>query len=164
MADGSRGDIPIFLAHTDYTKPEGQTYAEFKFLSSLTKIGFDELRFRESLNSFVLRGQREFTITLTVFGDDALDCASLVQCAEDTPEAYQLLNANNLAIREINTFNDVSQFLESDHQIRMVMDIRFGLGLEKIISTPTIDKVSFKNKTIDPAVEFEVDLTEITGG
>jgi len=151
IPENSSDAIPIMRAESNYTRPD-RGFLEYKFLTGLIGIGMkDELVFDEGADSFKLLGRRDFTITVTAFGEGSQECISQVQLGLSDPNICAILRAAGLAVRDKNTINDATVFQEEDHEQRQVMDVRFGICLEHLVVLDFIENVEIKNKIVDPA-------------
>ena len=154
--------IPIIRSEDNGTRPGDRTFVEYKIPTSLLKLGQkDELIFDSTADAFKLRGQREMLVSVNVIRDlkgatedseepRPADVIAQLQQSLDLPEICDILRAAEMSVREENTITDASVFLETDYEDRQVMDVRFGISLEKVSTVSRIESVEVKNKLVDP--------------
>lgn len=164
-AENSTNAIPIRRAESNSVRPSGG-FVEYKFLTGLLKIGLaDELLWDSNTLKWKLRGIREFTISVTAFGDKSREVIALIQQGLSSPFIISTLRSVGLAVKEENTVSDATAFLEEDHEERSVLDVRFGLCLENtdiVSDLSAIESVELKNKIVDPnaAGPYTVTISE----
>jgi len=157
LAEDADGVIQVIRAEDDEVRPS-EGFVEYKFLTSFIKLGRDELRWDSDLSSFFIKGQREFTVSINVVGEKSHECAAEIIMGLESPTIRDVLCAAGLAFRGQESFQDVSQFLETDHEERQVLDFRFGVTLEKLDAVTTIDSVELTNKLGGLDTEFTVTI------
>lgn len=149
--------VKILKAKTGAIKPDS-TYIEFDFLTGMLKKGHqDELLFDEENDSFKLTGQREFSVTVSAFGESANEMIALVQQSLDSPVSTDILRSTGLAIRSSETVADKDTFLETSFEQRAVLDIRFGIVLELLDAVSRIEHVEITDLASGETVTVDVD-------
>lgn len=147
--EGAEGTIPILRAEGDSVRPEeGQGFVDYKFLTGLVKAGMaDELLPVEgNPDQSILRGQRNFTVSVTAYGPKAAECIAQIQQSLSSPIECDILRAGGLAVREDNNVSDASVLLETSFEERVVLDVIFGIALEGIVDPGRIEIVEVTSK------------------
>jgi len=133
--------VPVFEAQSDVVRPDGRLYCEWDFLSGITKIGSIDELVNATANTYKLRGQREFSISVNFVGAGANEAAALCQQSLDSPVVNDLLRAVGLAVRGNETIADQTTFLETSFEERAILDVNLGLTLELVDSVKSIESV-----------------------
>lgn len=168
-AEGSSGTIPILRAETnganeDPVRPAWpKRFVEYKFLTGLTKIGsLDEL-IVGSGGECRLRHQRQFTVSVSAFGESASGIIAAVQNGFRLPAVCSVLDAAGLSVRNDESFSDNTVFLETSFEERAVYDVIFGIALETPVDVGQIETVEVtsnnpggKVSTIDKTIGVTV--------
>lgn len=146
---GVSGKIPVQRAEQGSPR-QGLAFIEYKLLSSLTAIGReDELRYDEALDKFFLYGRREFSVQIDAIGEKSLECIVQVQQSLSGPIACQQLNSAGLSVVEDNSIVDATEFLETEHEPRHILDVRFAMALQNydlVDGLDTIESVGLENQ------------------
>ena len=159
LAEGDANAIPVIRAEDDQVRPN-RLFIEYKFLTGFNKIGErDQLRYSESDGSFKLKGEREFTVTVNIVGVNAADCAAQIVSCMESPAICDGLRSAGLATRNQLTVADASVFQETDFEERAVLDVVFGVALEKLDPVTFIELVKFTNG-LPGGEDFQVDLVD----
>lgn len=147
-AEGAVGTIPIIRAEDDSIRPtEGQGFVEYKFLTGLVKTGMaDELISTANPDESILRGQRNFTISVTAYGAKAAECTAQIQQSLSSPIECAILRAGDLAVRSDESISDASIFQETRFEEKSVLDVIFGMALEGIVNPGRIEIVEVTSK------------------
>lgn len=158
-AENADGTTRIIRAEEDGVRPTpGELFVEYKFLTGLVKIGMADEKIPKPnpATGFTLRGQRQFTVSIKAFGDNSAGCLATVQQSLSSPVECSILRAGGLAVRDDEVITDATVFQETDFEERAVLDVVFGVTLEKDIDPGTIESVEVtanipggKKSTID---------------
>lgn len=136
IASGQQGDIIVKGAEQSSVRssdsqgsPKG--FIEYKFLTGLLAVGLkDELRFDQAQDKFFLYGVREFAVQVDAVGEKSVECIAQVQQGLSSPIICDVLRAAGLSVIDDNTVADATLFLETEHEPRAVLDVRFGMALQ----------------------------------
>lgn len=159
IPENDENAIPIFRADQDYLRPDGKLYVEYKFLTGLSKLGVNDELLNAPGNTFLLRGQREFTVTVNVLGNDAPEIAALIQQKLDSPVVHDQLRAAGLAVRNHETIADQTVFLETSDEDRAVIDVVFGIVLDLADAVTYIEQIEL-NSNLPGGGQSVVDIVD----
>ena len=161
-AEGADNTTPILRAEDDSVRPqEGVLFIEYKFLTGLVKVGNIDEKFSKDGDptKFILRGQRNITVSVTCFGTNAAGCMAQIQQSLSSPVECSILRSAGLSVRDDSAIADSSVFLETRFEERAVLDVIFGFTLETEIDLGTIESAEItsrlpagKKQTIDKNV------------
>lgn len=154
LVEGDANAIPVIRAEDNELRPTSG-FIEYKFLTSFNKVGRDEVFYNSTENSFSVRGQREFVISVNIIGDKSAECAAEILGSTDRPSICTILSNAGISIRDDDSFSNVSVFQETDHEQRHVIDFRLGTALERLDAIEVIESVELKNKTINQNADDE---------
>jgi hypothetical protein len=152
--DTAPNATPIFRAEQDTIRPKnGVLYIEYKFLTGLVKIGTnDELLPKldgngapTNDNIFILKGQRNITVSVNAYGENSAGCMAQIQQSLSSPVECSILRAACLAVRNDESFTDVSAMLETKVEERQAFDVVFGFTLETEVDAGKIESVEVEN-------------------
>jgi hypothetical protein len=158
--DTTETAIPIIRAEDNSVRPqEGELFVEFKFLTGLVKIGVNDEKVPVSgqPTMFTLRGQRQITVSVTVFGENSAACMAQIQQSLSSPIECAILRAAGLAVRQDDAISDASVFLETSFENRSVLDVIFGLTLEKTVDLGTIESTELDGTALPGGQSIIVD-------
>lgn len=133
--------IPVFQAESDVIRPDDKAYVEWDFLSGVSKIGSIDELLNATANTYKLRGQREFSISVNFIGTGAAELAVLAQQSLDSPGIQDILRLAGLSVRGTETIADQTTFLETSFEERAVLDVILGLAIELSDSVSSIESV-----------------------
>lgn len=98
------------------------------YLFSFIQIGFDEVNLPNNAGSSKIVGQREFTMTCTAEGSNAMGILEALANSLEKPSVQASLRANNLVyIRRI-SINDLPTLEETQYKERAALDIQFRIA------------------------------------
>jgi len=169
--EGDENSVPIMRAEGDSIQPDVDSFVEYKFLTGLVKLGLnDEILPKLDGNGdptpdalFVQKGQRQFTISITAFGQKAPECIAQIQSSLSSPAECEILRAAGLAVRSDEAITDASIFQETKFEGRAVLDVIFGITFEGEVDAGLVESVAFtsqlpggKKSTIDKTTGITV--------
>ena len=149
VAEGADNTTPILRAEDDSVRPqEGVLFIEYKFLTGLVKVGNIDEKFSKDGDptKFILRGQRNITVSVTCFGTNAAGCMAQIQQSLSSPVECSILRSAGLSVRDDSAIADSSVFLETRFEERAVLDVIFGFTLESEIEPGLIESVEVTSK------------------
>ena len=148
-AEGAEGTTPILRAEDDGMRPqEGVLFIEYKFLTGLVKVGMADEKVPQGTDptKFILRGQRNITVSVTCFGTNAAGCMAQIQQSLSSPLECSILRSAGMSVRDDSAIADSSVFLETRFEERAVLDVIFGFTLESEIEPGLIESVEVTSK------------------
>lgn len=98
------------------------------YLSSFTAIGTDELFSPTNVGITQIVGQREFTMTVTAEGPNALGILENLACTLEKPSVQASFTVNNLVYIRRLSINDLPTLEETQWKERAALDIQFRLA------------------------------------
>lgn len=111
-------------------RTEDYLYATLSFLTGPVRVGGQDAAFINDLDQMEVRGFRQLTISVIVYGNDkvnVLQLASDLQSSLHQPSVLQGLDASGLSVIEQGSVADISALLETGFEERAQLDVLFGV-------------------------------------
>lgn len=138
-------------------------YASF-LINPFVKDGQDAItKTDESDTSFEISGQRHFTCSVKVYGENCQQLAFNLQSSLESPRILDMLSAAGLAVWNEPSCTDISAKLETGIERRMNLDVIFGFATTLAENLAIIETVEELGGTFDTpigSVEVESTITE----
>ena len=157
---GVSGPIPIKRSEQGSPRKGKEGFIEYKFLTALQAVGRnDELRFDSTLDKFFLYGRREFSVRVDAIGEKSLECIVQVQQSLSGPVACQQLDSAGISVVTDNAIVDATDFLETEHEPRHMLDVRFAMALQNfdlVDGLDTIETVGLENQIFSEPLNLTI--------
>jgi len=152
---------PISVQRTEQGSPRSSSvFVEYKFVTALESINRqDELRFNEDTEKFFLYGRREFTVQVDTIGEKSLECITQIDQSTSVPQICEQLSAAGLGIIRKEPILNANEFLETEHEERHIMDVRFSMALQNfeiVDGLGTIGAVGLENRVFSEPLNVEI--------
>lgn len=117
-------------------------YIAIKIISGPTSVGQDELRYDNSLDSFILEGQRVFTLSIQSYGKGGIQALSDFLLRLNTPSVGDKLKNIGVGITNFPSVTNLSSFLDTTFEERGSIDIIFSAVDDLAVDTAWIERVA----------------------
>lgn len=104
------------------TIPAGEPFATYD-LGASVKTGYDDMNFVDGV--YVYSGRRKLPLSVTIYGDNALEDASILRNSLEKETVLGSLRMEGIFISKAFGIMDTSAFLETGFQTRGTLDIEF---------------------------------------
>jgi hypothetical protein len=101
------------------------SYIGLKIIVGPHTYGDDDMR-QSSPGVYSIEGQRSFTVSVNIFGNNSEEIAALITNAMSKPSALEALAASSIALLNSTDQQNVSVPLETKFENRIQFDITFG--------------------------------------
>lgn len=137
----------IIFSDQDAPRPE-KPYMTVK-LQNFVALGHAQLSDVDGNGLGTFIGDREFTVSLQTFGENAFQYLDTALSSLARPNAQTALDAGFLAFVDHLTTNDITDALESGHEERAQMDLLFRIASVSTEDVGLIEKVEAASEMKD---------------
>lgn len=127
-------------------------YVSMKLIVGPVKTGHDDLR-QDTSGSFSVQGLRVLTLSLNVYGQDAMSLMSRLQTSTEKPSVQEELRKEGIAFIRAEGIQDLTVALDNRFETRAQMDVLFHIkDIESDSALTTIDDVEVTEQIHDETV------------
>ncbi len=119
-------------------------YVELKISAGPKAYGGDDMK-QISPGTYLIEGQRSFTVLVSIFGPNAEDISALLTSAMSKPSALGSLAADEVAVLTNTVPQNVSISSETNFENRIQFDIVFGCVMAITDDVGFIEHAGIKN-------------------
>ncbi len=131
------GGVTVYWGEPNGPRPANPS-VRLKLIAGPTMVGLDELRdVAGDDDAFKVVGTRVLTLSVTAYGDAALQLVSDLQTSISNPEATAGLSAANLAASDTSAPRDLTALLETKYEQRYQFDVTV-LATEELTTEPGV--------------------------
>lgn len=143
-----QSNITAIWADQSKVRPK-RPYATLKIITGTVKLGGqDNLRDGPAGRPFVLNGPRQISLSVNVYGEDAMDILTTVRDSLDDPAVIDDLDAHGLAVTDDGSVQNVTEALESHFEPRAQMDVVFMLQEERDAFVVPVDRINLNGTDV----------------
>lgn len=143
-----QSDITVIWADQASPRP-ARPYGSLKVISGPVKLGGqDNLRQDPVTGALLLNGPRQITVSMNVYGEEAMDILSTVRDSLDDPSVIDELDAQGLSVSEDGSVQNLTEALETHFETRAQMDVIFMLQEERATAVGTVTKIGLNGNDI----------------
>lgn len=125
-ADSIVNPIPVILYQPNAPRPS-LPYVTL-YLNSIVSIGDDYLPRPDSAGDITLVGDRDFTVQVQAYGDNALTILENLRTSLQKPSVLDTLRANGIVFVNSLAINDITALLDTEWEPRGSMDVLFRIA------------------------------------
>lgn len=141
--------LPTIWEEQAQARP-ARPYASLNVLTGSTALG-DDSQVQVSSGQFEMQGQRKFTVSCSIWADDALQKGEDVQTSLGRSDVTEKLRKAGLSVIDNTSVTELGQLFGTRWEARTQMDVVFGFSTKQKDIVGTIEKV-------------ELDSTDFNGG
>lgn len=151
---------PVIWYYPNAPRPE-RSYISLN-ISTFNQMGWDYIpRPTDNPGNVILKGDREFTLSVQAYGEQPMQTLELVRTSLQTESVRSYLRSNGLVYFGKESIIDITTLLDSRYEQRASMDLFFRIGQEYADMLGTIATVEVTEQFFNAAEVLIFDETYI---